>query len=68
MKPLKDYCSELAWSVSELARQAGISWPAASNAYNQEPVQDRTKRDICRALSQAMGREIKVTEVQWEQE
>lgn len=66
MKTIQEYCDELDWSISELSRQAGLSWQAASKAYYGEPVQPRTKRDICRALSEGFGTEVKTHQVNWE--
>jgi len=68
MTTIQDYCRGLGWSISDLMRQAGISYQAASKAFYQEPVQARTKRDICRALSSAMEHEIKIVDVQWTEE
>lgn len=68
MTTIQDYCRGLGWSISDLMRQAGISYQAASKAFYKETVQARTKRDILKALSSALGREIKITDVQWEEE
>lgn len=67
MKPLKIYCEELGWNISELARRAGLSWPAASHAYNGEEIQFRTKFEICKALSSALGYTVQVKDVQWKE-
>lgn len=66
MKTVKEYCDELMWNATELSRQAGLSWRAASNAVEGRPIQWKTKRDVCRALTEAVGRPIKFNDVQWE--
>lgn len=65
MKTVREYCEELGWSISDLARQAGLSWQTAQNAWNRETIQNRTKRDICSALSGALGQKIKPGDVKW---
>ena len=67
-KTVKQYCSELSWSISELARRAGLSWQAAQNAYYREPIMFRTKFEICKAFGQTLGHVVQVHEVQWDKE
>jgi len=65
MKTIQEYCQEQSWSISELARQAGLSWQAAAKAFYGEEVQFKTRYAIVKALSKATGHVVQVNEVQW---
>lgn len=68
MKTVKEYCELLQWSISELARRAGLSWEPVSRAYYQQSTSYRTKFEICKAISKELGHAVQVHEVEWEKE
>lgn len=65
MKTVQEYCQEQSWSISELARQAGLSWQAAAKAFYGDEVQYKTKYAIVKALGKSTGHVVQVSEVQW---
>lgn len=60
---LAEYRAMLGWSQAELARQAGISNPTVSNAERGEPITGLSANRICRALTNALGRQITVRDI-----
>jgi transcriptional regulator with XRE-family HTH domain len=60
---LIEYRTMLGWSQSELARRAGISAPTVSKAEEGLPINGRSAGLICKALSQAMGKQIMISDV-----
>lgn len=66
LNTVKEYCEYLGWSVSELARQAGVTWEPANNAYRGAGVSDRVKRNIVEAFSRAFGEKILVGDIEWQ--
>jgi len=68
MRTVQDYCRKLLWSISDLAHEARINWQTASRAFYQEPVQARTRRDICSALTTALHKPIGETDIEWQAE
>lgn len=63
LKTLGEYCSELGWDISELARKAGINWRTAQRALDGDVVNIRSARDIARAISEAKGETINVPDI-----
>jgi transcriptional regulator with XRE-family HTH domain len=51
-------CAERGWSLSELARRAGISRPTLATALRGKPVRARTSWKIARALEQMPSTEL----------
>jgi hypothetical protein len=49
---VKEACAERGWSLSELARRAGISRPTLASALHGQPVRSRTAWKVARALEQ----------------
>ena len=49
---VKEACAERGWSLSELARRAGISRPTLAAALQGNPVRSRTAWKVARALEQ----------------
>ena len=49
---VKEACAERGWSLSELARRAGISRPTLASALRGQPVRSRTAWKVARALEQ----------------
>lgn len=67
-KTIQDYCDELMWNATELSRQANLSWHAAKRAIDGQSVAFRTQRNICKALTEAVGQPIRIKDIQWTQE
>jgi DNA-binding Xre family transcriptional regulator len=61
---VKRACAERGWSLSELARRAGISRPTLASALQGRPVRSRTAWKVARALEQGaptqLGQLLKV--------
>ena len=61
---VKEACAERGWSLSELARRAGISRPTLASALHGQPVRSRTAWKVARALEQSaptqLGQLLKV--------
>jgi DNA-binding Xre family transcriptional regulator len=61
---VKEACAERGWSLSELARRAGISRPTLASALHGRPVRSRTAWKVARALEQGaraqLGQLLKV--------
>jgi transcriptional regulator with XRE-family HTH domain len=49
---VKEACAERGWSLSELARRAGISRPTLATALQGHPVRARTAWKLAKALEQ----------------
>ena len=49
---IKEACAERGWSLSELARRAGISRPTLASALHGQPVRSRTAWKVSKALEQ----------------
>lgn len=49
---VKEACAERGWSLSELARRAGISRPTLATALQGHPVRPRTAWKLSKALEQ----------------
>lgn len=65
MQTVKELCAYVGWGITDLARQAGISYDTAKKAYDGEMVSNRVRRAICSAFSAAMGRQIQVGDINW---
>jgi len=57
---IREHCDYLGWTVSELSRQARISYNTAKKAYHNEPVTSRVVVEIASAFSSALNRRINV--------
>ena len=55
---LEEYRNLLSWSQSELARRAGLNNQTVGSAERGETISGKTALAICRALSDALGRQI----------
>jgi transcriptional regulator with XRE-family HTH domain len=51
-------CAERGWSLSELARRAGISRPTLATALRGKPVRARTAWKLARALEQSPSTQL----------
>ena len=51
-RAVKEACAERGWSLSELARRAGISRPTLATALRGQSVRPRTAWKLARALEQ----------------
>jgi transcriptional regulator with XRE-family HTH domain len=64
MTTLQEYRQLLGWSLAELARQAHIDTNTARKAESGEVVSGRTGAAIAKALSQALGRTIRISDIE----
>lgn len=55
---LEEYRAILSWSQAELARRAGLNSATVGKAERGKTISAGAARDICSALSKAMGRQI----------
>jgi transcriptional regulator with XRE-family HTH domain len=61
---LRQYRSNLGWSVERLAQEARLTYYAVSNAEKGKAVRAATGKAIADALSRALGREILVSDIE----
>lgn len=61
---LEEYRALLSWSQAELARQAGLNNATIGKAENGESISPRTAQAICRALSNALQRQILARDIE----
>lgn len=64
MTTLRTYRIDLGWSVRKLALEAKVSPHVASRAEAGEPIQASTARALADALSRALGREIRPSDIE----
>lgn len=55
---LEQYRKECGWSLSELARQAGIDYNTARRAESGESISGRTAVALAQALSKGLSRTV----------
>ena len=60
---VEEYRISLGWSVSELARRAGLTTKTISRIEDGEPVYDHTAGAVARAFSEALGRTITIRDL-----
>jgi len=63
MATLKELRFEAGYSYSELSRRADVSEPTVRRAENGDPVQAIKASQIVKALSEKLGRTIRVEDV-----
>jgi transcriptional regulator with XRE-family HTH domain len=61
---VKEYRISLGWSVSELARRAGVTNKTVTRVENGEVTYDYTAGAIARALSEGLGRIITIQDLE----
>ncbi len=61
---VKDYRIALGWSISELARRAGMTQKTLRRVENGQPVYDYTVGAVAKALSEGLGRTITVKDLE----
>lgn len=61
---LIEYREQLVWSVSELARKAGVDDQTVRKAENGGRITTRVARQLAAALSEGFGRTIKVQDIE----
>ena len=61
---VEEYRISLGWSVSELARRAGLTTKTISRIEDGEPVYDHTAGAVARAFSEALGRTITIRDLE----
>ena len=64
MTTVYEYRINLGWSFRKLAREAGISADIAKRAEVGKPIRPDTAKAIADAFSRALGREIKVLDIE----
>ena len=64
MTTLHTYRIDLGWSVRRLAQEAKVSPHVASRAEAGTPIQASTAKALADALSRALGREIRPSEIE----
>jgi len=57
-RAVKEACAERGWSLSELARRAGISRPTLATALKGHPVRPRTAWKLAKALEQGAPTDV----------
>lgn len=60
---LREYRAYLGWSAAELARRAGIDGQTVRRVERGEPTYLHTAGAIATALSKALGRTIRIEEI-----
>jgi len=60
---LDEYRREFGWSISELARQAGIDPTTANKALNGERVTGRVAVALAKAISNGLGQKVRYQEI-----
>lgn len=60
---LDQYRRELGWSISELARQAGIDFNTANKALKGESISGRTAVALAQAISNGLGHTVRYQEI-----
>ena len=63
MATLKEYRLEAGYSYAELSRRANVSEPTVRRAENGDPVQEVKAAQIAKALSEALGRVIRIQDI-----
>jgi transcriptional regulator with XRE-family HTH domain len=63
MATLKELRFEAGYSYSELARRANVSEPTVRRAESGDPVQELKAAQIARALSEKLGRTIRIVDI-----
>ena len=61
---LKQLRINLGWSPSRLAKEAGITYYAVTNAENGHAIRAITAKAIADTLSRVLGREMLVTDIE----
>lgn len=61
---LEQYRGLLSWSQAELARQAGLNNQTVGAAERGDRISSRTARAICKALSEALDRQILARDIE----
>lgn len=61
---LDEYRRECGWSISEMARQAGLDYNTVSKALKGETVSGRTAFALAQAISERLGRAIRYQDIQ----
>lgn len=68
MRTIRDYCKQLGWTITDLSREARVSYPSAYKAVNQQSLSSPVKRHIVEAIGNAVGETIHVGDIQWRNE
>jgi transcriptional regulator with XRE-family HTH domain len=61
---LQEYRQSLGWSLAELARKANIDNTTARKAEAGEVISGRTGAAIAKALSEALGRTVRISDIE----
>lgn len=60
---LDEFRRECGWSISELARQAGLNYNTVDRALKGESVSGRTANALAQALSDRLGRTVRYQDI-----
>jgi transcriptional regulator with XRE-family HTH domain len=61
---LKEYRTNLGWSITRLAQEAGLTYYAVTNAESGHSIRAATAKTIADTLSKALGETVKVSDIQ----
>ena len=61
---VKELRISLSWSVSELARRAGVANKTINRIEDGQPVYDYTLNSVAKAFSEATGRTITINDLE----
>lgn len=61
---LDEYRKQCGWSISELARQAGIDFNTTKRALKGESISGRTATALAKALSRELGQTIHYQDIE----
>jgi transcriptional regulator with XRE-family HTH domain len=64
MLTLKQYRSNLGWSVNQLQEETGLSYYAVTNAEKGRPIRAKTAKVIADVLSKALGEKVLVSDIE----
>jgi predicted transcriptional regulator len=64
MTTLRTYRIDLGWSQRKLAQEAGLTHPVIKRAEDGLPIQASTAKAIADALSRALGREVRPSDIE----
>ena len=64
MTTLRTYRIDLGWSVRKFAQEAKVSPHVARRAEAGEPIQASTAKALADALSRALGREVRPSDIE----
>ena len=61
---LDEYRRQIGWSLSEMARNAGIDFNTLKRAMDGESVSPQTARKLAAAISKALGETVRIADIE----